>query len=166
MTPLPDPQTKGRQTAGDGCDGTGTCLLYVHFPADAEATRTALARMQTLFLAIGLAKETQYDVVIALTEAINNIIEHALGDNPLGCVGLSCYRRNGELLVRLQDNGKAMPGLSAPMGQSVDFNRPMADLPEGGFGWFLIRQLTSDVQYHRERNINHLDLRFEIPHPK
>lgn len=165
MTRLPDPKSDKRKTADLGPCGLGTCLLFVQFPADANTTRAALARMQSLFLAIGLAQDAQCDVVIALSEAINNIVEHALGDHPAGCIGLSCYQRDDTLLVRLRDNGVSMPGLQAPMGANIDLSVSTADLPEGGFGWFLIRQLTSDVRYHRECGRNRLDLWFRLPQP-
>jgi serine/threonine-protein kinase RsbW len=35
------------------------------------------------------------------------------------------------------------------------------DLPEGGFGWFLIRELTKDLQYVRHEDQNRLT--FSIP---
>ncbi|WP_348540063.1 hypothetical protein [Ruegeria sp. HKCCE4148] len=35
-------------------------------------------------------------------------------------------------------------------------------MPEGGFGWFLIHQLTSDIQYERRDGCNRLSLRFNF----
>ena len=35
------------------------------------------------------------------------------------------------------------------------------DLPEGGFGWFLIRTLTLDLEYERDGGFN--KLRFVVP---
>ena len=36
------------------------------------------------------------------------------------------------------------------------------DLPEGGFGWYLIRDLARDVNYEREGWCNVLTLRLEV----
>lgn len=48
-----------------------------------------------------------------------------------------------------------MPGLCLPPGlqQPVDL---LEDIPEGGYGWFLIRSLTKDLAYHRINGTNHL----------
>ena len=39
---------------------------------------------------------------------------------------------------------------------------PMQDMPEGGFGWFLIKDLAKDVTYHRVKAENHLSLRLAV----
>ena len=36
------------------------------------------------------------------------------------------------------------------------------DLPEGGFGWFLIRELTHDLTYRRDGSRNHLSFRMVL----
>jgi serine/threonine-protein kinase RsbW len=41
-----------------------------------------------------------------------------------------------------------MPNLQLPQGAPADLS-DLDDLPEGGFGWFLIRAMTSDLVYHR-----------------
>ena len=54
-----------------------------------------------------------------------------------------------------------MPGLTLPEGTLAEIGSEVEDLPEGGFGWFLIRTLTNDLSYLRlqEQNI----LSFVVP---
>ena len=60
------------------------------------------------------------------------------------------------------DTGRAMPDGRTPLGAAVDTDVPMQDMPEGGFGWFLIKDLAKDVTYHRVKAENHLSLRLAV----
>ena len=51
-----------------------------------------------------------------------------------------------------------MPHLGKPANLDVAFE----DLPEGGFGWFLIQDLAKDVLYARVENENRLSLRLAV----
>ena len=44
----------------------------------------------------------------------------------------------------------------------ADLDVAREDLPEGGFGWFLIRQLAWDVRYVREGRTNRLFLAIDL----
>jgi serine/threonine-protein kinase RsbW len=48
-----------------------------------------------------------------------------------------------------------MPGLCLPAGKFQPLD-DLADLPEGGFGWYLIRSLTEELSYRRSNGINRL----------
>lgn len=98
---------------------------------------------------------------IVLTEALNNVAEHAYGGAAPGRVEVDCRTTEAHLVIRLSDEGRAMPDLSLPEGQPADLSGEGAALPEGGFGWFLIRQLTDTQVYDRADGRNHLLL--EIP---
>jgi serine/threonine-protein kinase RsbW len=39
---------------------------------------------------------------------------------------------------------------------------PLGDMPEGGFGWLIIRQLARDVAYVREDGVNQLSFRIAV----
>lgn len=56
-----------------------------------------------------------------------------------------------------------MPGGVLPLGASPALVAAgnMGDLPEGGFGWFLIRDLTQNLSYVRDGATNRLD--FVLP---
>ena len=55
-----------------------------------------------------------------------------------------------------------MPDGQTPVGAAADLDVDFCDMPEGGFGWFLIKDLAKDVNYHREGVQNHLHLRIAV----
>jgi serine/threonine-protein kinase RsbW len=55
-----------------------------------------------------------------------------------------------------------MPDLQIPFGGSVDPAAPLSEMPEGGFGWLIIRQLARDVSYTRQDGVNHLSFRIGV----
>jgi len=60
------------------------------------------------------------------------------------------------------DSGRPMPEEKLPMAVQADVDVDMFDLPEGGFGWFLIQDLAKDVDYAYEKGKNILDLRLAV----
>lgn len=107
----------------------------------------------------GISEERTGDVEIALAEAINNVVEHAYAGVEAGQIHVSCHLRAGRLEIRIHDRGRPMPGGDLPSGEPAE----PADLPEGGFGWFLIRQLATEIKYERRGEKNLLWLRFDLP---
>lgn len=90
---------------------------------------------------------------LLLAEVLNNIVEHAFA----GCAGgirLWIGRTDSDVLFRIEDDGGPMPGGLPPEGQPPT----PGDLPEGGFGWHLIRRLSSQLRYERQGNTNRLHM--------
>lgn len=99
-------------------------------------------------------------IEIALTEALNNVVEHA---RPQQDIEIRLSAPDSGLVVCITDRGAAYPDLTIPRPDHHDLSGPVDDLPEGGFGWRLILDLASAVHYHRNRGENHLWLSFESP---
>ena len=100
---------------------------------------------------------------IVLGEALNNVVEHAFADSTHGPEDSDAIRldlRSGTAALRIciRDRGARMPGLMLPRGQLPALSGKAALLPEGGFGWFLIRELAGDLVYRRQNGWNRLDL--------
>ncbi|MEL7081583.1 MAG: ATP-binding protein, partial [Pseudomonadota bacterium] len=55
-----------------------------------------------------------------------------------------------------------MPDGETPLGRPANLNVDKMDLPEGGFGWFLIKDLAKDVDYKRVGWENRLSLRLAV----
>lgn len=106
-----------------------------------------------------LSEDLRGTAEIVMAEALNNIVEHAYAGRAgvievcvmLGTDGLNCT---------ISDFGAPMPGNTLPQGAPRPLGH-LPDLPEGGFGWFLIRALAQDLQYSRFRDQNFL--RFRLP---
>ena len=115
----------------------------------------------------GARPECDQDTVdtfrLCIAEALNNIVEHAYG----GAEGRPIYAdvRFGENLyeVLLIDEGTPMPGGDAPEGQAAMIDtEDFENLPEGGFGWMLIRTQMDKVEYERREGCNVLRLEKQI----
>jgi serine/threonine-protein kinase RsbW len=113
---------------------------------------------------MGIPNTRVDEVQIALAEAVNNVVEHAYAETATGDVLIRCNLHPDRLWVEIRDAGAPFPASKLPEGRAVDVNTdtPLEDLPEGGFGWFLIRELTSVIQYQRNMDNNQLSLCFEI----
>ncbi|MGR3761480.1 ATP-binding protein [Roseobacteraceae bacterium NS-SX3] len=119
---------------------------------------SVVERLRNMGLPEGRADEVQ----IALAEAVNNVIEHAYAGKAPGDVRIRCNLYPERLWISISDAGAPYPGNQLPEGKPADISGPRETLPEGGFGWFLIRELASDIQYERSGGSNNLSLCFEI----
>ncbi len=117
-----------------------------------DAVRAGLQDLLACDLLARLDEASRGTVEIVLAEVLNNIVEHAYAQYP-GIIDLSITPREGFLFVRLVDHGLPMPNGELPAGALRD---PLAmdDLPEGGFGWYLIRSLTEELAYARVADQN------------
>ena len=125
------------------------------------ALHHAMSKLDTL----GLATDWRATVELVLAEALNNIAEHAYGGHTPGPVTLTARMTSQRLTVILRDQGRALPGHTLPMGEPPKTDVPCAHLPEGGFGWFLIRDLTTALHYRRTGQENRLKLEFDLTAP-
>jgi serine/threonine-protein kinase RsbW len=111
---------------------------------------------------MGLPESRADDVQIALSEAVNNVVEHAYANATPGNVSIGCNLDAEQLWISIRDAGLPLPKESLAVGKPADLSGPREDLPEGGFGWFLIRELTSDIKYERDNGNNRLSLCFDV----
>lgn len=131
---------------------SGRAMRFV-FPATEQDVRQALRRLTDAPPLCHLPKAVIDTVVIVVVEALNNIVEHAYAKDP-GEIDLRIDTSDGQILVEIIDAGLPLPGLCLPDPKLPD----PASLPEGGFGWFLIHELTNSLSYQRDGNRNILRL--------
>ena len=124
-----------------------------------EAVRAGLVRIMERLAPLSMAAPEREVVELVLAEVLNNIVAHAFHDAPVALpITIRCRRDVRDLHLRITDPGHPMPGGELPGGAARPTDVATADLPEGGFGWFLIRQLVRDLRYNRVGKINRLDL--------
>lgn len=142
--------------------GASEAYLSMAFPGTALATRDALHRIIEALAPLQLSTDQQHKIELVLAEVFNNVVEHAYAAVPDGMVEVDCRHERGQLDVHVYDKGVPFPESALP-------GRPLAapeDLPEGGFGWFLIRELSDALTYRREAARNHLHLVMNLAHSK
>lgn len=127
------------------------CLQIDGTPA---AVRGGLRQLFGIPVIARLSEPDRGTLEIVLAEVFNNIVEHAYA-NHSGQIQLAIQIGELVLKVAVSDTGAPMPGLELPKGLLVLPSR-FEDLPEGGFGWHLIRTLSRDLAYQREGNRNWL----------
>ncbi|MEP4039310.1 MULTISPECIES: ATP-binding protein [unclassified Pseudophaeobacter] len=133
------------------------------FRATEQTARSCISAVMEWLRGIDLPAERAGDVQIALTEAVNNIVEHAYADTLGGEISIQCDLSPKILKIRIVDTGPPLPDDELPAGLPADISGPLETLPEGGFGWHLIRELTSRLHYERQLDRNLLSLFFEMP---
>lgn len=106
--------------------------------------------------------EERGTVELVLAEVLNNVAEHAYEESGEGRIELDMKYVPGGITIQLQDFGKPMPDGQTPLGMPANLNVEVEDLPEGGFGWFLIGELAKDMVYERVNDANHLRFRMTL----
>ena len=152
MTPAPPP--------GSGQPDPSARLTI---PGDPMAVRAGLRSLFDTILLRGLTAEDRSAAEIVLAEALNNIVEHAYS-NSHGDIDITLQLRKTELICTSVDTGKPMPDNTLPDGHLSPLGA-VKDLPEGGFGWHVIRTLSKDLHYQRQDGRNQLSFRLDTTQP-
>lgn len=95
---------------------------------------------------------------LCLAEALNNVVEHAYDGMEGKPIYADVHAASDRYEIQIIDEGRAMPGNEPPEGTSEIDVDDFENLPEGGFGWMLIRTLMDDVEYERRDSCNVLRL--------
>lgn len=130
--------------------------------ASFEAVRALLAALTATLRDRGLGDEEVSSVELVVAETLNNIVEHAYGAEGLGDIALSVSDSPRGLLFSITDHGDEMPDGALPPGLPADTATALRSMPEGGFGWFLIRELARDLTYCRVDDMNRVTFRVAI----
>jgi len=136
--------------------------LKLIFPSDPLAVRRALKSVLTGLSHLNLSSDDCDTVELVLAEVMNNVVKHAYANQRTGMIELQVTNGKGGLSCVVLDDGFEMPEGNPPMGQPHNLNCAREDLPEGGFGWFLIRELARDLGYERDGNRNKLSFRLDV----
>jgi serine/threonine-protein kinase RsbW len=111
--------------------------------------------VQLLCNEYGIKKDLYPNILISLTEAVNNAIHHGNNLDMNKCVEITSMCRSHHLCVRVKDEGHGF--------DHNDVKDPTADeniFRIGGRGVFLIRELADEV--HFLNNGNTVEMAFKI----
>jgi serine/threonine-protein kinase RsbW len=150
----------GERRKGRFSQRSEAAVEHLTIDGNAEAVANGLQRLFSLPVLANLNDDSRGSVEIVLAEVLNNISEHAYSKHS-GAINLWITPHDTFLFVRVVDTGLPMPGGEAPAG-ALSKVVEIQDLPEGGFGWFLIRSLTQELTYQRDGNHNTLSFCVDV----
>ena len=114
-------------------------------PGDVNAISPVVERVMTTVTEMGCAAGREFEIELALREALANAIEHGSGHDPskeIQCC-VACDHARGMLIV-VRDPGPGFDPASIPspvLGQNL--------FSTGGRGIYLINQLMDEVRYEK-----------------
>ena len=99
--------------------------------------------LEGAILTLGGDADTAGDLVLAVNEAVTNVLLHGYGDKP-GAVSLCVEAEGQDLRIHLSDDAPLFDPTTVP---TPDINLPLEDRPLGGLGVHMMRQLTDELIY-------------------
>ncbi|KRW96428.1 ATP-binding protein [Paracoccus sp. MKU1] len=153
-------------------------MFHRIFRADPATVRAALLFLRERFDG-SAGDEVIAKLELALAEVLNNICEHGTRNEAERLAGrphaplihLCVARHVGGIACAVTDDGRPLP-LSCLDARDLPWTGPpprdaeaILLLPEGGFGWFLIQELTASLSYFREGRRNFLAFIVPVTEP-
>jgi anti-sigma regulatory factor (Ser/Thr protein kinase) len=116
------------------------------------------AAVGELSAACGLAEDSCHGVVLAVDEALANVICHAYKNQPDGEIEVDCEAGPNELVFRLLDHGE-------PVDPARICGRPLDNISLNGRGTYLIKAMMDEVIYERIEGTNQVRMikRLSVP---
>jgi serine/threonine-protein kinase RsbW len=105
----------------------------------------------------GVEQHICHAVDICLTEAINNVIKHSYKNDFTRNVEIQVSKDSNFFEIVIIDDGLSRKNLEIPQLQ-FDPN-DINNLPEGGMGLYIIRQLMDELKYETREGKNYFSLK-------
>ncbi len=101
-------------------------------------------RVEQNLLACGAHPEAVADMIIALNEALVNVVRH--GYRQPGRVEMTLFRQADDLLIEVRDGAPLFDptGVAEP-----DITVPLAQRPFGGMGVHMMREFVDELNYEQ-----------------
>lgn len=135
-------------------------IKQISLPATSVAVREALCQLFSKQTEIPLPSEACDRAQIVLAEALNNVVKHAYAHCDGGIeVHITFFL--DYLECHIIDHGQPIPDdiffvTKRPAIPPHTINGTFSELPEGGFGWHLIKTLSHNLRYTRHAGKNQL----------
>lgn len=123
-------------------------------PGTAPSVRAMLGQLMPRLATLLPNPEDLGLAELVLAEVLNNIVEHAY-QGTTGGIEIEVVAEPDGVRIAVCDRGQPFPGDRLPSGR-LAYVSPADALPEGGFGWHLIRHLSRDLAYERHLGQNRL----------
>lgn len=130
-------------------------ILYKEtFDATSLSVREHVERILVSLKENLVSEDQKTSAEIVLAELLNNIVEHGYVGISTGKIHVEITLLASILQIDTKDFGLPIADLRIPEPVEPDLNVQISNLPEGSFGWFMIRKLTCDSSYRRVGNTN------------
>jgi serine/threonine-protein kinase RsbW len=124
-----------------------TIIEQVKLPSDFASLVEVENLIDKVCADLGVQEDAYGNVLIAVTEAVNNAIQHGNEENSNLFVDVAVGDKETEFCFRIKDEGLGFDFNSLP-----DPTAPENLLKESGRGIFLMRNLADDVEFDGEGN--------------
>ena len=122
------------------------------WPAEAQQLSAMRAEVHGWLAPLGLPEDVEHDLVLAVSEAASNAVEHAYPpDGPTGRVELAFWLAGGRLHIAVTDYGTWRPPPPGPRGR--------------GFGLPMMRGLVETVTVEHDARGTRVVLEHPLPGP-
>lgn len=135
--------------------------FMVSVNATPQGVRWALISLTRRLKGQLISEELVQKCELILAEIMNNIVEHALSGRENEKISLRITASPESIESEVIDCGLAMPRETLPSGDMPTLSDKEA-LPEGGFGWYLIKSQTDNLVYERKNGHNILKCSFSL----
>lgn len=104
--------------------------------------------------------ELEQTLLLVCEEVFANIVNHGYCEAGERAIEIRIYHDPDRVMIEFKDDGLAFNPLQQ---QPPQLGLPVAEAPVGGLGLTLIRQLSDELNYHRQGNYNILSLHWNKP---
>ena len=130
----------------------------LRIPSDPRWLRLVRLVAERYCLESELGHASSREMVLALAEAVSNVMRHAYLGDATGPIQIVCRRSRDSLEIEVGDRGRKFDPLAQPL------PRP-DELRSGGRGIFIIQSSADECSYRRDGEWNRLRLRKMLPIP-
>jgi serine/threonine-protein kinase RsbW len=117
------------------------------YELEVEGTMGNLPALQNFVEAtlklLGIVNPPAYDIKLAVDEITTNIVKHAY-EKKVGRIWVTCYRRDGEFHVIVEDEGRPFDPSRMP---PPDLTSELEKRNIGGLGIYFVRRVMTRMSY-------------------
>jgi len=128
-------------------------LIDCAFPGTFANVSDHLEKLSAELERNAVEAECKGDILIVLAEVLNNIVEHAYCASGEGQIHLTVHAHKqphkNAVYIQTVDQGPPVPVDTLAAASLPNLSQDIQDIPEGGFGWFIIHSLTDSINYER-----------------
>jgi len=135
-------------------------LVTLQLPASAEYVDLVRVTLYGIAAKMGFSYEEIEDMKVAVSEACNNAVLHAYGNQPLGTTApapaetprmeIRFIKKEDALSIVVKDEGQSFDALAVTGQISPLHGKSIESINAGGLGLYLMQALMDQVEVHSE----------------